>query len=350
MAGRSMGELNASTGAFSFSTSTSISGIAANTTGTLATNPYGMPGGQALIAIDANPNVTGGIVWGVVYNTLKVVGQFNATTPFGLINLYGDSTLLPLNATSGGLSANYINSTSEAGSSLSSANLGACTSATTAGGCGSTTPFVGQLFTAGMANPYGIAVDKSNGVWISDVYTSSVGFDGLTYIGAASSTGAISSSYYLANGVLPTSSVAGTAGTTMTKAAADIVDGNNNVWVVSQTAKSFAEATLCTSTSPSACSAYSGTPFIAFLTPNATQAGNTYGLGFVHTMATPIQVGIDPSGNVWSSNNGTGTYTNQAGLTTANIGNTVTVLVGAAGPVVTPLSVAIANNHIAQKP
>jgi len=320
--GRSMAKLAGSTGTYTYSTSS------------VATAPAAMPGGQALIAIDTNPNVAGGIVWGMIFNTCKVIGQFNGSTPFGLISQYDTS----LNTLSG----------SEVATALSNATVGAGST----GNCGSTSVSIGQVLTAGMANPFGIAVDKNNGLWISDVFTSSLGFDGLTYVTApTASTGIVPTSYYLVNGVQPTSTIAGTPGTTMTKAAMDAVDGNGNVWVVSQTAKSFAEATLCTSTSPSVCSSYSGTPFIAFLTPSATQAGNTYGLGFAHSQLTAIGIGIDLSGNVWATNNasGAGSYTNQSGVS-SNVGNTVTVLIGAAAPVLTPLSVAIANNHLGQKP
>jgi hypothetical protein len=53
---------------------------------------------------------------------------------------------------------------------------------------------------------------------------------------------------------------------------------------------------------------------------------------------------------VWLTNTGaTATYTGQAG-SLIPIGASMTVVVGAAGPVVTPLSERVASNTLGQKP
>jgi hypothetical protein len=257
-------------------------------------------------------------------NACKIQGQYNTATYFGTISQFSDSSLAPLAG-------------SDAVSSYSNAAVGAGSGTN----CGSTSTYVGQVFTAPSSNITGIAVDKSNGLWISNGTSSGNGFDGLTYLSApTASTGISTSSYSLVNGVLPTQTSASTSGTTFTKAGAIAVDGNNNAWISNQTAKSVVEA------------AFTGSG-ITLLTPGqggSYGTGAAYGIGFVHNTGSSLGIAVDPSGNVWVANNATsGTYTNQAAGTT-NVGNSVTVIVGAAGPVVTPLSLAIKNTKLGQKP
>ena len=314
--GRTLDKIAVSNGTYTYSTQT-----------TPATGTNSLPGGQAFVAVDAN-NANGPFVWVSNYNSCKVQGQFNAVTPFGVISLYNDGTD---SAVSG----------SEIATAYSNATVGA---GANPGTCNSTSIYVGQVMSAAMANPFGIAIDKNNGAWISDVFTSSLGFDGLTYISApGNSNGTTSNSTFLVNGVLPTTTTAGTPGTTLTKAGAVAVDGNNNAWIANQTAKSVVEASTNGST-------------ITLLTPGQGGAygatGAQYGIGFVHNLATSTGIAIDPSGNVWVTNSSTSastTYTNQFG-TAVPTGNSVTVIVGAAGPVVTPLSLSIANTQLGQKP
>jgi hypothetical protein len=52
-------------------------------------------------------------------------------------------------------------------------------------------------------------------------------------------------------------------------------------------------------------------------------------------MSSPFSLAIDGSGNVWVSN---------------NTGNSVTEIVGAAAPVVTPLALAVKNNTLGKRP
>ena len=302
-------------------------GSYAYSTSVTATAPYRTPGGtnSTYLAIDTNTNVTGGIVWAGDANACKVVGQYNASTYFGTLSLYNDSSLVPLAG-------------SDAVSSLSNATVGAGSSTN----CGSTSTSVGQVYTAGANNLTGIAIDRNNGVWITDLNTSSTGFDGLTYLSApTAATGIIPSSFYLVNGVAPNATNAATAGTTLKKAGAVAVDGNNNAWIGNQSTASVVEAsqngTAITLLTPGQGSTYGST-------------GAAYGIGFQHTTSASLGVAIDASGNVWVANNTTsGTYTNQAASTT-NTGNSITVIVGAAGPVVTPLALAIKSKMLGTKP
>ena len=55
---------------------------------TSATPPNSTPGGQALLAVDANSSVgSGGMVWALNFNACKVQGNYQPTiTPWGTIN------------------------------------------------------------------------------------------------------------------------------------------------------------------------------------------------------------------------------------------------------------------------
>jgi hypothetical protein len=290
-----------------------------------AAAPNSTPGGQALLAIDANSSVgAGGMVWALNSSGCKVQGNYQATiTPWGTINEFMD---VDLSSPTG----------SEAVSTYAAPSLGAGSSTN----CGTSGITVGQILAAGMANPFGIAIDHENGAFISDTLTSSVGFDGLTYIRAPTgSSGVAPSSFSVVDGSAGSSSAAPTAGTTLQKAAGVAVDGNGRAWIVNQSTNSIVEVSFSAGT-------------FTFYTPGAGGAG---GVGFVHPIsgsgvANDIGVAIDPSGNVWvSSTNASATYINQLGASTKTA-NSATVIVGAAAPVVTPLSLAIANNALGAKP
>jgi len=331
---RSVSKMSASGANYTFSTSSAT------------TAPNATPGATTYLAIDANSAVSGGILWAATQGTCKYAsGVLSGTVPYGAINMWGTSAITtPLSG-------------SEAATVLSKATVGAGS----ASNCGSSSLSMGQVGIAGMANPYGVAIDRNNGAWLPDEYTSSLGFDGLTYVSApTASTGIIPSSWYYANGIngpqySGSSGVATGAGTAMAKPGVPAIDGNNNVWFGSQSVGSLTEATLCTSTTGYYCGNYTATNAIALLTPTAaevTAAGATgaYGLGFVHKLGTTTYVAVDPSGNVWATNtSASSSYTNGAAATVLD-GNSMTVLVGGAGPVITPMSVALANKMIGQKP
>jgi hypothetical protein len=308
------------------------------------TAAYSTPGSQALLAIDTNTAAaSGGQLWAISFNTCKT-GNPNygaaATTPWGVASMYALTTLAP--APLSDVLTVYSSTAATTPSVLTTGN-------STTGNCQSSPNiYTGQSITAPMTNTWGIAIDANNGVWITDTRASSIGFGGLTYLSAPNSSDAIPSSGYFADtGVsstpLGSSTLAWQANTTIVKGAGDIVDGNNHVWVTDQSAASITEASVCNSYTTPTCS----TPTITYMTPGA---GGTGGVGFVHSISAAAQVAIDPSGNVWAGSTGTtNSYTNQSASTTLDA-NSVTVIVGGAGPVLTPLSVAIANNHIAQKP
>ena len=320
----------------------------------------GLPAaGQTYLDVDTNADVTGGIVWASNFTACPVTGTLfsgpttaaSTTTNYGLISQYAGGTDTPL-------------SQNEQATAISGATVGAGTAGAT-GNCGATTANVGATFSAYMANPFDLAVDRNNGVWITNQYNTSTksGFDGLTYISAATAaSGLIPSSHYVVNGVLPSSATASTptdgiSGTTLTAPAKAAIDGNNNVWVTNSNNNSIAEAYY---------NSTSGT--INFFTPGAgtnpvinsgtgaKQFGNNtsgaYGIGFIHQMATPIGVAVDASGNVWvvnQSNNGSIAYTTSNG-SRIYTGFSTTVIVGAAGPVITPKALAVKYGKIGQKP
>ena len=59
-------------------------------------------------------------------------------------------------------------------------------------------------------------------------------------------------------------------------------------------------------------------------------------------MPDPLNVAIDPSGNIWITNYTGGTVTNSTG--------SVVEIIGTAAPVVTPLSAAAGGSLLGQKP
>jgi len=91
------------------------------------------------------------------------------------------------------------------------------------------------------------------------------------------------------------------------------VDGLGNVWVANNTGNSVTKL--------------SNTGLVRSPTLGFTGGG----------MSSPYNLAIDGSGNVWVSNNATGS-------------NSVTEIVGAAAPVVTPLSLAAKNNTLGARP
>jgi hypothetical protein len=173
---------------------------------------------------------------------------------------------------------------------------------------------------AAIGEPVGIAVDKNNNLWEVNTVSENGSGIGATYL-VTGGTGTIGST--------SASSTTFTAGSPTYGFAAPwnvSVDGNNNAWF-SMTTGGNAVAALGVSTS-------TGSPVITPLT------GNT---GLQHTESnskfnTSRQAVIDGSGNVWVSNN------SSTGIPY------LTVVVGVAGPVVTPMSVALKSNRVGQKP
>ncbi|MDR3734545.1 MAG: glycosyl hydrolase [Acidobacteriaceae bacterium] len=149
--------------------------------------------------------------------------------------------------------------------------------------------------------PIGIAFDASNNIWYSN--------EGAT--AAASFLGVTSNP--------PSASPIGIyTGGGLNGARFLSIDGAGNVWVANNALSTAGTYSI---------SEFSNTG--SALSPNTT--------GFAHGFASPIAVAVDGSGNVWVANNST-------------TSNFVSELIGAATPVVTPVSVATANGTVGSVP
>lgn len=148
---------------------------------------------------------------------------------------------------------------------------------------------------AGFDGPYAIAIDSTGGAWVANRTGSS--------LSRISSNGqAITGSPFYGAGL---------------NAPVDMgLDGLGNVWLANSGANSVSE----------------------FLSTGRPQSGaGGYGSA---TLSNPFRMAIDKSGNVWVAN---------LGSTVAGT-SFITQIVGAAAPVVTPLSVAVQNNALNQRP
>ena len=148
---------------------------------------------------------------------------------------------------------------------------------------------------AGISDPFAIAVDSVGGAWVAnrtDSTLSRLTSNGTPVFGSPYTGAGLSSPIDLA------------------------VDGLGSVWLVNSGTGSVSE----------------------FLSTGKPQSGNS-GYGSA-VLANPFRLAIDKSGNVWVANLGT----------TVPGSGTITEIVGAAAPVVTPQSVAIQNNALNQRP
>ncbi len=161
---------------------------------------------------------------------------------------------------------------------------------------GSGVPIPGSPYTGGGINgPFAIAIDSSGGAWIANRLGSSL--SRLTSFGDP-----VSGSPYYGAGLNAPVDMA--------------VDGLGNVWLVNSGSNSVSE----------------------FLSNGRPQSGGTgYGSS---ALTNPFRLALDRSGNIWVAN---------LGSQTAGQG-TITEIVGAAAPVVTPVSIAIQNNALNQRP
>ncbi|MDP9051059.1 MAG: NHL repeat-containing protein [Acidobacteriota bacterium] len=160
------------------------------------------------------------------------------------------------------------------------------------------TPFLQSPFSVGLNSPSGIAIDHSGNVWIPNAAGNSI-------TKLSSSGSQVSGSPFSGNTDQPESIA---------------IDGSGNVWTANELGGSVSELS----------------------TTGATLSGpNGYGFND-NSIDLPVAVAIDGSGNVWIGNlSGTG-----AAAATGSI----TELVGAATPVVTPLSTGVKNNTLGTRP
>jgi hypothetical protein len=201
------------------------------------------------------------------------------------------------------------------------------------------------LNTSLYSTSYGLGLGASNFLYTGTACCGSTGGRSIATRVATSATGYVSGS----SGSNSTSQNLG--GLTGTRSVA--VDGAGNVWMGqlwgatsnSSNAPVFGLVELTASTS--------GVPAFAAVSPTGgescatiTNGACTGAGGFEKPdFQAGADVKIDPSGNVWYLNEGTAA----SGTLTVN-GVTITEVVGAAAPVVTPLSLAAKNGKLGAKP
>jgi predicted aconitase with swiveling domain len=314
----SVAVLPGSTGANAITSTTNSTAVGYATGGTA---PYA-------ITIDKNNNV---------YITNSASAAYNVSE---FVNAGGTAAVSAVNtagATPVGIATD--NSSSAGGPFVYVAASGACANAGTVSEFndsisgasptfvfGDTTPAytactaVTSAIAAPTGEPVGLAVDKNNNLWVVNSVSEGSSGIGATYLvtGGTGTVGSTSASSATFSASSPTYGFAAPWNVA--------VDGNNNAWF-SMTTGGNAIAALAVSTS-------SGSPVITPLTGSS---------GLEHTESnskfnTSRQAIIDGSGNVWVTNNSSSEIPY------------LTVVVGVAAPVVTPLSVALSNNRVGQKP
>jgi sugar lactone lactonase YvrE len=156
---------------------------------------------------------------------------------------------------------------------------------------------IGSPFTGGLDSPSGIAIDHSNDAWVPNASSGSV--SELKSSGTPASGSPFSGSFSNPGGVA--------------------IDGAGNVWVANLLGESVAE-----------------------LSNTGAILSGANGFGYTDgSVVEPDAIAIDSSGNVWIGNlGGNGAASN----------GSITELVGAATPVVTPLAAAVKNGALGTQP
>ena len=165
-----------------------------------------------------------------------------------------------------------------------------------------------SAYTAGgLEQPYSIAIDASNNIWLPNNY------DPNTYVGTTVSkfTSVTSGTPYSGGGILGPYGVA--------------IDGAGNVWVANGIHSGGAS-----------------TPGVSELNNSGVAISPATGYTSSATLGASSDVAVDSSGNVWAANA-------FVPVTYAN-GTNVVEFVGAAAPVVAPISVAVKNSKIGTRP
>jgi len=198
---------------------------------------------------------------------------------------------------------------------------------------------VAGFSTGGGSGPSGLALDTSGDVWIANSSSNNISVlsnTGTPVPGSPYSGGGIDGPFALAIDSAGGAWIANRTGSSLSRITSDgtplvgspyygaglnqpidiALDGLDNVWLVNSSSSSVSE-------------------FLSTGRAQSTAAG--YGTS---ALLQPVRVAIDGSGNVWVVNLGSG----------APGTGTITQIIGAAAPVVTPASVAVQNNALDQRP
>jgi hypothetical protein len=194
------------------------------------------------------------------------------------------------------------------------------------GGPEANTNSTGSRFSAATSTPFGIAVDRNGNLWMANSGASGTVADtysSISYLAVSnnSSTGT--------GGIM--SSVTSTSTAGGLNIPQDIeIDGNNNAWVANYTQNAIGVGAVPYQISEFS---FNGTTIV----PVTSGGLSTGTASAVPSVKNARGVAIDASGNIWIANNN-------------SAASYLTVLVGAAGPVITPKALAVGAKMIGQKP
>jgi len=331
------------------------------------------------IGVDGNNNVwyagSSSAMFGLLNGAYSTVVQGSATTssPFGLAIDLSNNPASPNYTLSGGASFVYaLNSggcsgKSIAGSTGTEGSLDmiysvATTSGTTTNPAGSATPVnyvadVGCATTSKVnlnsqnynltSTPYGIAFDNSNNLWIVNQNYVSADTSSAKY-SLTKATINYSSGFTAAN-INNALSFVNYSGGGLAAPFYIAMDGASAAWVANSTGATAATATN-SAIPQGTVSAFTNTgtalsPTTGFFGGVYNSVKGTVTTTYKRAITSARGVAVDPSGNVWVAN--TATFV-MPGATTAS--GSVTMIVGAATPTVTPLAKGIAAYTLASKP
>ena len=273
-----------------------------------AAAPHSIPSGAATLAVDQNLFIASGpTLWALNRNGCNIGG-----TAYGTLSAFTTGNLAPSSSSA---------FTTQVGTGSVVGNFN--------GNCGSASG-LNANFSAPTQNPFGLAVDASNNLWISNRYANGSGFDGLAYLVPVSAVNGgghtvygpsfISSFGYNDSDAFGSS----TNGSDVNNPQYIAMSGDNSVWIANHGGHGVQQAAFAT-----------GLGQIVVTGP--------FG-GYLHdTIASSSGIAVDTAGNVWITNTDNsspapGTYASQLG--TSHIGNSVTVILGVGYPTVSPLATA----------
>lgn len=201
----------------------------------------------------------------------------------------------------------------------------------------------GDFWLTAETSPYQIARVTSSGANVWSISTNvqqpefpSIDASGNGWIPSQTATGPV---YKISSNGTSQSLTNSNTGATWAYPFGSAIDGNGNVWITNRCGKLNDCSNGVTSASSTLVELNGSTskaisPSTNYL-PQAQYSGST----LTAVMPDPLNIAIDPSGNIWITN-----FTNNSST------GSVVEIVGAAAPVVTPLSVAAGTNKLGQKP